>query len=89
MATLRADDGVNLYDEDTGSGTPIVFVHQYVGDPTLEPGLFMKRNIKSAELAVLPRSGHVLNLDDPTLFNQLVEEFFHPVEGGHWRARES
>jgi len=30
-----------------------------------------------------------LNLDDPTLFNQLVEEFFHPVEGGHWRARES
>jgi len=57
MATLRADDGVNLYDEDTGSGTPIVFVHQYVGDPTL--------------------------------FNQLVEEFFHPVEGGHWRARES
>ncbi len=50
MATLRADDGVNLYDEDTGSGTPIVFVHQYVGDPTLEPGLFMKRNIKSAEL---------------------------------------
>jgi pimeloyl-ACP methyl ester carboxylesterase len=32
MATLRSDDGVNLYYEDTGSGTPIVFVHEYAGD---------------------------------------------------------
>ena len=32
MAMLRADDGVNLYYEQTGSGTPIVFVHEYAGD---------------------------------------------------------
>jgi pimeloyl-ACP methyl ester carboxylesterase len=48
----------------------------------------MKRRIKSAGLAVLPRSGHVLNLEDPALFNQLLEDFFHQIESGRWRARE-
>ena len=32
MATIRTDDGVNLYFEETGSGTPIVFVHEFAGD---------------------------------------------------------
>ena len=32
MAMLRTDDGVNLYYEEAGSGTPIVFVHEYAGD---------------------------------------------------------
>jgi pimeloyl-ACP methyl ester carboxylesterase len=32
MPTVTADDGVKLYYEDTGSGTPIVFVHEFAGD---------------------------------------------------------
>ncbi|MGK7869980.1 alpha/beta fold hydrolase [Falsiroseomonas sp. E2-1-a20] len=32
MPTLRADDGVSLHYEEAGSGTPIVFVHEYAGD---------------------------------------------------------
>lgn len=32
MATIRTDDGVNLYVEETGEGTPIVFVHEFAGD---------------------------------------------------------
>ena len=32
MPTLRTDDGVNLYYEEAGSGTPIVFVHEFAGD---------------------------------------------------------
>jgi len=36
---------------------------------------------------VLPRSGHVMNLEDPALFNQLVEDFFHQVESGRWAPR--
>src|SRR4030081_794481 len=32
MPFLNSDDGVKLYYEDTGSGTPIVFVHEFAGD---------------------------------------------------------
>src|SRR5215475_6798643 len=32
MAKISAPDGVNLYVETIGSGTPIVFVHEYAGD---------------------------------------------------------
>ena len=32
MPTLTTDDGVRLFYEDTGSGTPIVFVHEFAGD---------------------------------------------------------
>jgi 3-oxoadipate enol-lactonase len=35
----------------------------------------------------LPRSGHVLNLEDPALFNQSLETFFHQVESGRWTPR--
>jgi pimeloyl-ACP methyl ester carboxylesterase len=32
MAKISAPDGVNLYVETVGSGTPVVFVHEYAGD---------------------------------------------------------
>ena len=47
----------------------------------------MKRTIPSAALAILPRSGHAINLEEPALFNQLLEDFFHQVEAGRWGAR--
>ena len=40
MATIATADGTKLYVEETGSGTPIVFVHEYAGDyRTWEPQL--------------------------------------------------
>ncbi len=66
---------------------PTLIVAGDEDDPTLEPSLLMKRCILSAGLAVLPRSGHVLNLEDPALFNHLVEAFFHQIESGRWRVR--
>ena len=32
MPTLTTDDGIKLYYEESGSGTPIVFVHEFGGD---------------------------------------------------------
>src|SRR4051812_42845722 len=32
MPFLTTDDGVKLHYEDVGSGTPIIFVHEYAGD---------------------------------------------------------
>lgn len=38
MSQVRTRDGVSLYYEEVGSGTPIVFVHEYAGDwRTWEP----------------------------------------------------
>lgn len=49
-----------------------------VGDrdePCLEPGLFLRRTIPGAELAVLPGTGHLANLEAPARFNALVADF--------------
>ena len=58
-----------------------------VGDedtPCLEPSLFLKRTMPRAGLAVFPRSGHTINLEEPELFNRLLMEFLNSVERGDW-----
>ncbi|MGH8704252.1 MAG: alpha/beta fold hydrolase, partial [Burkholderiales bacterium] len=57
-------------------------------EPCLEACLLMKRCIGSAALAILPRSGHAINLEEPALFNRLLEDFLHQVEAGRWSARD-
>jgi len=54
----------------------------------LEPSLLMKRAIPKAGLAMLPKSGHGINLEEPALFNQLLEDFLRRVEAGKWDARD-
>jgi pimeloyl-ACP methyl ester carboxylesterase len=56
-------------------------------EPTLEPSLMMKRTIPTAALAVLPKTGHMHNLEEPALFNRMLEDFFHQVEAGRWTVR--
>jgi len=58
-------------------------------EPALEVNLLMKRAIRTAGLAVLPRSGHGINLEEPALFNRLLEDFLHSVEAGRWGARDA
>jgi pimeloyl-ACP methyl ester carboxylesterase len=57
-------------------------------DPCLEPGILMKRTIPSAGLVVFPNTGHALNLEEPDLFNRILDEFFHQVESGRWPQRD-
>ncbi len=65
---------------------PVMIVAGDADDAALEPSLLMKRTIPGAALAVLPASGHMTNLEEPALFNRLVEDFFHQVEAGRWAA---
>ncbi len=52
-------------------------------DPsTIEPSLLIKRTVPGAALAVVPKTGHMINLEEPALFNRLVEDFFHQAELG-------
>jgi pimeloyl-ACP methyl ester carboxylesterase len=52
--------------------------------PCLEPSLFLKRTLPDAALCVLPRVGHLLNLEEPVLFNTIVFGFLTAVEHGRW-----
>jgi 3-oxoadipate enol-lactonase len=52
--------------------------------PCLEPSLFLKRTLPDAALCVLPRTGHLLNLEEPALFNDTVLGFLTAVERGRW-----
>jgi len=77
----------SLYDLTAGMAqisAPLLVVAGDEDDATLEPGLLMKRTIPHAGLVVFPRSGHALNLEEPALFNRVVEDFFHQVEAGRW-----
>jgi len=56
-------------------------------EPCLEPGLFMKRKIRSSGLVVLPKAGHTINLEDPEAFNRAVLDFLTAVDAGRWPLR--
>lgn len=57
-------------------------------EPGLEPSVYLKRNIPSAALLVMPKTGHAMNLEEPARFNDAVQDFFSTVECGRWRSRE-
>lgn len=57
-------------------------------EPCIEPAVFMKREIPTAGLVVLPQSGHTLNLEEPAAFNAAVLSFFQAVEAGKWAVRD-
>jgi pimeloyl-ACP methyl ester carboxylesterase len=57
-------------------------------EPALEANLLMKRCIRTAGLALLPMSGHGINLEEPGLFNLLLDNFLHQVAAGRWMPRD-
>ena len=63
----------------------------FIGDedePCVDAAVFMKRNIPTAGLSVLPQSGHTINLEEPDLYNRIVLDFLIAVEAGRWPAHE-
>src|SRR5262245_14855567 len=56
--------------------------------PCLEPALLMKRTIMSAGLVVMPNTGHMLNLEEPAVFNACLDQFFQTVDAGRWPLRD-
>ncbi len=56
-------------------------------DPCIETSVFMKRCIPKSGLAVIPQSGHAINLEEPELFNRLALDFLTAVEQGAWATQ--
>ncbi len=54
----------------------------------LDVNLHLKRTMPYAGLSILPKSGHLLNLEEPERFNALIDEFFQTVKAGQWSRRD-
>ncbi|MBV8510416.1 MAG: alpha/beta hydrolase, partial [Xanthobacteraceae bacterium] len=58
-------------------------------DACIEPSLFLKKKIAPSGLAMFPKTGHAINLEEPALFNQTLEVFLGLVEANRWPPRDS
>lgn len=68
--------------------TPALIICGDEDDACIEPSLFLKKHLPASGLSMFPKSGHVLNLEEPALFNETVERFIALVEAGRWGVRD-
>ena len=68
--------------------TPALIICGDEDENCIDPSLFLKKHLPASGLAFFPKSGHVLNLEEPALFNEMVERFIGLVEAGRWRPRD-
>lgn len=68
---------------------PVLVIAGDEDDSTLELALFLKRTVPRCGLAIVPRTGHTINLEEPAAFNRALEEFLHAVERGRWGPRDA
>jgi 3-oxoadipate enol-lactonase len=82
----------SLYDFENEIRTLAVPALIVVGDEDdrcIEPSLFLKAAIPASGLAMFPKTGHVVNLEEPDLFNQMLGEFLVGVDAGRWGPRDA
>lgn len=63
---------------------PVLVIAGDEDDSTLDLAIFLKRTIPRCGLAMLPKTGHGINLEEPAAFNTAVEHFIHAVERDRW-----
>ena len=66
---------------------PTLIVTGDEDEPCLEPGIYLKRKIRTSGLVVIPKAGHTINLEEPEAFNRAVLDFLTAVESGRWSPR--
>jgi proline iminopeptidase len=81
----------SLYDCETDIRkikVPTLIVVGDEDDPCIEPSVFLKQCIAPSGLVMFPKTGHVVNEEEPALFNQVVADFISRVEAGRWPERD-
>ncbi len=68
--------------------TPALIVVGDEDDRCIEPSLFLKDALAASGLVMMPKSGHVVNLEEPDLFNAVVGDFLARVDAVRWAARD-
>lgn len=71
-----------------GLALPVLVIVGDEDDACLQPSLFLKDKIPASGLAVFPKTGHILNLEEPALFNATLERFIVLSEAGRWPPRD-
>lgn len=81
----------SLYDLEAELREVTVPVLLMVGDEDescLDVNLHLKRIMPAARLVVFPGCGHLLNLEEPGLFDRFAGEFLRGADAGTWRPRD-
>jgi pimeloyl-ACP methyl ester carboxylesterase len=78
----------DLLDELAAMTVPTLILAGDEDDGCLDTDLALKRAMPAATLSVLPRTGHTANLEEPEVFNAVVERFLTSVEDGTWHSRD-
>ena len=68
--------------------TPTLLVVGDEDESCLDVNLHLKRTMPYAGLSIFPKSGHLLNLEEPERFNVLIDELFQTVQAGQWSRRD-
>lgn len=71
-----------LRDELAAVRVPTLLVVGDRDDEAIDATVMLRRTVPGSRLAVLPNSGHLTNLEEPALFNGLVEAFHADVTAG-------
>src|SRR5262245_22348033 len=77
-----------LRDELARVRLPVLLVVGDEDEGCLETALMLKRTIPTSGLAILPRTGHTANLEEPDVFNGVVDRFLAAVAREAWRPRD-
>ena len=78
----------DLTDDLRAVTTPTLLVVGDEDESCLDVNLYLKRTMPYAGLSIFPKSGHLLNLEEPERFNSLIDEFFQTVQAGQWSRRD-
>ena len=78
----------DLEDEIKNIEIPTLIVLGDEDDHCINPGIFLKRCIKASGLLILPKTGHTINLEEPSYFNNFLSDFFSQVENNKWLPRD-
>ncbi len=68
---------------------PVLVLAGDEDDGCIETSLWLKHTIPRSGLAVLPKSGHTLNLEEPDLVNAFIADFLSRVAAGAWGPRDA
>jgi pimeloyl-ACP methyl ester carboxylesterase len=78
----------DLTEEISRIDVPVLIMAGDEDEPCIEASVMLKRAMPSAGLALLAKAGHGINVEEPALFNQLLDDFLHRAEAGSWGVRD-
>lgn len=79
----------DLTDKMAKIAVPMLVVSGDEDELCIEPSVLIKRAVPTAGLSIVPKTGHAVNLEEPVVFNQIMDDFLHQVSQGKWGPRDA